>query len=73
MQQLQRAPRLLVLDLERVDFLGSSGLAVLIELRAEAQRCGIGLRLVTTSHAVLRPLVATELIRLFDVADTADS
>lgn len=73
MEQLEQGPRLLVLDLRRVDFLGSSGLAVLIELRTEAQRRGIGLRLVATSRAVLRPLVATGLITLFDVNDTAGS
>ncbi|MGH3928971.1 MAG: STAS domain-containing protein [Pseudonocardiaceae bacterium] len=73
MEQLRQGPRLLVLDLRRVDFLGSSGLAVLIELRTEAQRRGIGLRLVVTSRAVLRPLVATGLITLFDVDDTAGS
>lgn len=67
MEQLMRAPRLLVLDLGRVDFLGSSGLAVLVELRSAAQQRDIGLRLVTTSRAVLRPLVVTGLIELFDI------
>ncbi|MGH3915584.1 MAG: anti-sigma factor antagonist [Pseudonocardiaceae bacterium] len=72
MAQLYQAPCLLVLDLRGVDFLGSSGLAVLVDLRAEAKRRGIKLRLVATSRVVLRPLVATGLIKLFDL-DTTDT
>lgn len=68
MEQLEHAPRVLVLDLQRVSFLGSSGLAVLIEIRTEALRRDVGLRLITTSQAVLRALTATGLIELFDVA-----
>lgn len=60
-------PRL-VLDMRRVDFLGSSGLAVLVDLRAETQRRDIALHLVTQSRAVLRPLIATGLIELFDIS-----
>jgi anti-sigma B factor antagonist len=72
MQQLNQAAQQLVLDLRGVDFLGSSGLAVLIEVRHEALRRGIGLQLVTTSRAVLRPLIATGLIKLFNV-DAGDA
>ncbi|MFN2496128.1 MAG: STAS domain-containing protein [Pseudonocardiaceae bacterium] len=67
MEHLGQAPGRLVLDLRGVEFLGSSGLAVLIEIRSEALRRGIGLQLVTASRAVLRPLIATGLIELFDV------
>ena len=67
MKHLVQTPGRLVLDLRRVEFLGSSGLAVLIEIRSEAMRRGIGLLLVTASRAVLRPLIATGLIELFDV------
>lgn len=70
MNQLEQTPRLLVLDLCAVGFLGSSGLAVLVEVRTEAQRRDVGLRLVANSRAVLRALTATGLIDLFDV-DTA--
>lgn len=67
MEELEQSPELLVLDLSAVGFLGSSGLAVLVELRTETQRRNIGLRLVTNSRAVLRALTATGLIELFDV------
>ena len=71
MAELARTSGRLILDLRRVSFLGSSGLAVLLEIRQEALRHDIGLQLVTASRAVLRPLIATGLIELFDV-DAAD-
>lgn len=67
LSQLAQAQRRLVLDLRGVGFLGSAGLAVLVEIRSEALRRDIDLRLITTSRAVLRPLIATGLIELFDV------
>lgn len=67
MEALERPHRRLVLDLQQVAFLASSGLAVLVDIRTEALRRGVGLQLVTTSRAVLRPLIATGLIQLFEV------
>ena len=67
MEQLKQSPPLLSLDLSAVGFLGSSGLAVLVEVRTEAQRRDVVLRLVTNSRAVLRALTATGLLDLFDV------
>lgn len=62
----------LVLDLEHITFLGTSGLAVLIELRDAAQAAGCALRLVCTSRRVLRPLTIAGLVPLFEVRDTVD-
>jgi anti-anti-sigma factor len=56
-----------VLDLSEVSFLGSSGLAVLVEARDHAQRSGHHLRLICSSRIVLRALEATGLRDLFDV------
>ncbi|HEY2725387.1 MAG TPA: anti-sigma factor antagonist [Pseudonocardiaceae bacterium] len=71
---LDQAARRMVLDMRQVSFLGSSGLAVLVELRTAAQRRDVRLQLVTTSRAVLRPLIATGLIELFEVsAEPIDS
>jgi anti-sigma B factor antagonist len=64
--QFQTNPRVLVLDLTRVQFLGSAGLAVLVSAREEAGRRDVKLRLVSSSHAVLRPLTATGLASEFD-------
>jgi anti-sigma B factor antagonist len=67
--QFAAGPQVLVLDLSRVQFLGSAGLAALIMAREEAGRRDVKLRLVSASHAVLRPLAATGLSNEFDVYD----
>ena len=68
--QFETNPRVLVLDLTRVQFLGSAGLAALIMAREEAGRRDTKLRLVSAGHAVLRPLAATGLSGEFDVYDS---
>ncbi|MEJ8278650.1 STAS domain-containing protein [Pseudonocardia spirodelae] len=60
---------LLVVDLSRVTFLGSAGLAALVEAKERIGTTGGRLRLVCGSHAVTRALEATNLMSLFDVAD----
>ncbi|MDQ3885883.1 MAG: STAS domain-containing protein [Actinomycetota bacterium] len=64
-EQLAMTPRRLVVDLSEVSFLGSSGLAVLVECLDEARMRGTDLRLVANSREVLRPLTATGLTDLF--------
>ena len=66
-QQVERAGSLLVLDLRGVAFLGSSGLAVLVETLDWARDRDITLRLVCTSREVVRPLEATGLTDLFEI------
>jgi anti-sigma B factor antagonist len=68
--QFEMDPQVLVLDLTRVQFLGSAGLAALIMAREESVRRDTKLRLVSVSHAVLRPLAATGLAAEFDVYDS---
>src|SRR5919206_4913807 len=63
---------LVVLDLDGVTFLGTSGLAVLIEVREAAHTAGVELRLACTARRVLRPLTIAGLIPLFDIHDTLD-
>jgi anti-sigma B factor antagonist len=63
---------LVVLDLDKVTFLGTSGLAVLIEVREAAHSAGVELRLACTARRVLRPLTIAGLIPLFDIHDTID-
>ena len=60
-----------VLDLAPVAFLGSAGLAMLVEQRTAATTRGGRLRLAGPSRAVLRPLGLTGLLELFDVRDDA--
>jgi anti-sigma B factor antagonist len=63
---------LVVLVLDGVTFLGTSGLAVLIEVREAAHTAGVELRLVCTARRVLRPLTIAGLVPLFDVHETLD-
>ena len=60
----------LVLVLDGVTFLGTSGLAVLIEVREAALTANVALRLVCTARRVLRPLTIAGLVPLFDVHET---
>lgn len=70
-----RGPEHLVLDLTGVDFLGSSGLALLIAARANDDDIHGYLHLlgVTGNRAVERPLAAVALLDLFDIAATLDA
>jgi anti-sigma B factor antagonist len=68
----EAAVELVVLDLDGVTFLGTSGLAVLIEVREAAHTAGVELRLACTARRVLRPLTIAGLIPLFDIHDTVE-
>jgi anti-sigma B factor antagonist len=65
-------PGAVVLDLDGVTFLGTSGLAVLVEARQAAQTEGVALRLACRERRVLRPLTIAGLVPLFDVHETAE-
>ena len=69
--QLEQSPKDLVIDLSGVQFLGSAGLAVLVETQKSARAKDVGLRLIATTRAVTRPLEVTGLIDLFTIADSA--
>ncbi|WP_447002218.1 STAS domain-containing protein [Saccharothrix isguenensis] len=49
-------PGAIVLDLSEVDFLGSAGIALLVNTRHRAARQGIPFAVVADNHRVLRPL-----------------
>ncbi len=62
-----------VVDLSRVRFLGSSGLAMLLGFAEDAGRNGMRLRLVTAGiHAVHRPLETVGLLDRFALYDDLD-
>lgn len=63
---------LVVLHLDGVTFLGTSGLAALIEVREAAHRSGVELRLACTARRVLRPLTIAGLVPLFDIHDSTE-
>jgi anti-anti-sigma factor len=62
----------LVIDLTKVAFLGSAGLAVLVEASHEAQRRQVELRLVATGRSVRRPLEITGLDEVLTTFPTRD-
>lgn len=64
--------RVLVIDLSGVSFLGSAGLAVLVETSHEATRRDVVLRLVASSHTVRRPLEITGLTDMLTTFPTLD-
>ena len=68
--QLEQQPRELVIDLSGVQFLGSAGLAVLVETQKASRTRNVDLRLIATTRAVTRPLEVTGLIDLFTIADS---
>ncbi|MCO1581307.1 MULTISPECIES: STAS domain-containing protein [unclassified Crossiella] len=70
--EVDESCRRLVVDLTGVSFLGSSGLAALVEARQVVQRQDAELRLVCATHAVTRPLHATGLGEVFDIHQTLD-
>lgn len=64
-EELQGGPSVLILDMLSVEFLGSSGLALLVEALDESRNRDVSLRLVANSRPVSRPLQATGLTDLF--------
>lgn len=66
-QQVGERPGVLVLDMSGLSFLGSSGLAVLVETLEECRAQETGLRLVCSSREVVRPMEATGLTELFEI------
>lgn len=62
----------LVIDLAGVSFLGSAGLAVLVEASHEAERRQVELRVVATGRTVRRPLEITGLDEVLTTFPTRD-
>ncbi len=54
-------PDAIVLDLRDVEFLGSAGIALLINARHRAARSGIPFAVVADDHRVLRPLRVSQV------------
>jgi anti-sigma B factor antagonist len=70
---LGEARQRLIIDLDGVEFLGTSGLAALVEGRTSAAERNTELWLVCSRRQVLRPLRIAGLIDLFQVADTLEA
>jgi len=62
----------LVLDLAPVDFVGSAGLAVLLDHHQRLAAAGIALRVVVTGGAVARVFEITEMASVLTVHESVD-
>lgn len=69
----ESAPGVLVVDLTAVEFLGSAGLAVLVNTVKDAQDQRVMLRIVIdNSRPVVRPIEVTGLDAVLPVYDTVE-
>jgi anti-anti-sigma factor len=66
-QAIAARPAAVVLDLDQVDFLGSSALSILVRARGQADAAGIAMGLVAVRRVTLLPLELTGLTRVFPV------
>ena len=62
----------LVVDLDQVEFIDSTGLGVLVGALKRVRTHGGDLRLVVTTDIVMRPLRITGLHRVFDIRDNRE-
>ncbi len=67
MTELQSHGPSLVLDLEAVQFIDSTGLGMLVSILKEVRRAGGSIRLINPNREVLRLLQITGLERLFEI------
>jgi anti-sigma B factor antagonist len=67
---LHPAPSSLVLDLSAVTYINSTGLALLIDIRQQAERANTDLHLVASQRDVLRPITITGLTGMFRIHAT---
>ncbi len=66
-------PQSLVVDLSEVTFLGSAGLALLLDTQDAAVRKGVPLRVVATQRVVRRPIEAVGLSAALPLYPTVES
>lgn len=69
-RQIASRPKVFVLDLDKVRFMGASGVAMLVTAQEVALLLGVELRLARPSRPVARPLDVLRLAAGFDVHGT---
>jgi anti-sigma B factor antagonist len=68
--EIDRAVARLALDLSKVRYMDSSGVATLVEGLQHAKAAGVGFKLVAPSPKVMRVLEMTRLEAVFEVGPT---
>jgi anti-anti-sigma factor len=69
---VESRPPALVLDLRGVTFLGSIGIAVLVNAQHATRRLGVAFAVVADNRSVLRPLLAARVDHVLPVHPTLD-
>ena len=69
---LDGGPAALVVDLRHVDFFGSLGIAVLMEVHERAYETGVGFAVVARQRTVVDPMRVTEVDVLLTLRPTVD-
>ncbi|XVS61988.1 STAS domain-containing protein [Actinosynnema sp. CA-299493] len=64
---MNRRPAALVVDLDGVEFFGSSGITTLLEARERARPAGAGFAVAASRRPVLRTLQVTDLVEVLHV------
>ncbi len=62
----------LIVDLDDIDFLDSSGLSLFISLSKEARKRGGAIKLVKVKDQILQMLKITHLVEIFDLYRTEE-
>jgi len=65
--ELERHGPSLILDLEMVQFIDSTGLGMLVSILKEARKAGGSVRLINPNREVMRLLQITGLERVFEI------
>lgn len=71
--ELDLAPRALVLDLTRVSFCGAGGITELLVAASEAHVSGVPFAIAAAGRAVLRPIRVLGLERLLPIHGTVEA
>lgn len=69
METVSREPKKIVLDLKEVPFIDTSGIGVIVGLRAHMKSRGIGLELANPSPKVKQVLRMTRLLSVFGLEE----
>ncbi|WP_307796241.1 STAS domain-containing protein [Amycolatopsis sp. 195334CR] len=72
-RELAKPPLPVVADFTRVNFLGSSGLAALVEIQQKCADAGTPLRLVATGRVVPRAIEAAGLQPVLTIDETVEA